>query len=201
MILIICSCMVLLYSFVYIFKMNKNKGNFKKMTGMTVVMVFVTLSSVTIGIILGIYFANDLTLSTIVSIVYGIVLGYFAGNSVSQLAVMEGLGAGVMGGMMGAMLGYMIPGNFNMMVIFMTVLFIIIISYFAHLITLEANKRNEKITIMPRPYKWIISAILSTIIIFTAVGLEEYKLNNNNQEQLQPTVGALCKANCPIIHL
>ena len=129
-----------------------NKGNFEKMIGMTVVMVFVTLSSVTIGIILGIYFANDLTVSTIVSIVYGIVLGYFAGKSVSKLAIMEGLGAGVMGGMMGAMLGYMIPSNFNMMVIFMTALFIIIIiSFFAHLITLETNKKNENIIMMPDP--------------------------------------------------
>ncbi|MCZ2259784.1 hypothetical protein [Sporosarcina sp. G11-34] len=192
MILLICSCIVLLYSVVYIFKMNVNKDNFEKMIGMTVVMVFVTLSSVTIGIIVGIYFANDLTLSTIVSIIYGIVLGYFAGKSVNQLAIMEGLGAGVMGGMMGAMLGYMIPGNFNLMVIFMTVLFIIIISFFAHLITLESNKKNGKIIMVPRPYKWIISAILSTIIIITAVGLETYNLNNNIQDELQPTVGALC---------
>jgi len=167
--------------------MNMNKGNFEKMIGMTVVMVFVTLSSVTIGIILGIHYAHDLTLATIVSIVYGIILGYFAGKSVNQLAIMEGLGAGVMGGMMGAMLGNMIPSNFNLMVIFMTVLFIIIITYFAHLITLEANKDNENVVMQSRPYKWIISGILSTLIIISVVGLEQYKANNPNQDHPNST--------------
>lgn len=78
------------------------------MTGMMAAMSMGMLIGLLGGTIVGIYFAENLYLSTIIGLGMGMIAGAIIGLPLSFLASIEGMLSGLMGGMMGAMLGAMI---------------------------------------------------------------------------------------------
>jgi hypothetical protein len=163
-------------SIVKIYHYRKNLGN---MTGMAVVMILVMFSSLTVGLITGIVFTNDLTLSTIIAMIFGIIVGSLAGKPISHIVMLEGIGAGGMGGMMGAMLGDMLPlNNFNLMLLFIDILFIISVLLINYVINIELYK-DKNLVFNVRYYPWIITSIISTIIICTFAHFDTLSETNN----------------------
>lgn len=151
------------------------------MTGMTVVMVLGMVSSIALGLIAGIIFAGDLTISTIIAMVFGIIVGVLTGKSISDVVMLEGIGAGIMGGMMGAMTGDMLPPDgYYLMTVFMDVCFIASVLFISHIINQELKKANMPVS-KYRFYPWIITSIASVMIIFTFAHLDTNKEEPSNQ--------------------
>jgi hypothetical protein len=183
MLLMVSTLLALMYTGVCLMKVYLNRENLGNMTGMTVAMILGMISSLTVGLIVGIVFTNDLTLSTIIAVSFGIIVGVMAGKPISLIVMLEGIGAGVMGGMMGAMLGDMLPlNNNNLMLIFMDILFILSILLIIHVINIEINKdKNKNLVFNVRFYPWIITSIISVIILFTCAQLDTDSVEINNQ--------------------
>lgn len=86
------------------------RGQLSKMAGMTIAMSVAMLFGLLSGIALGVYFQENLFLSTILSMGIALFAGYLVAFPFGTLAVLEGVMAALMGGMMGAMLGVMVIG-------------------------------------------------------------------------------------------
>ncbi|WP_024633281.1 MULTISPECIES: cupredoxin domain-containing protein [Paenibacillus] len=119
--------MVVLFSAYIVLKTYKRKGKLTGMPGMMVAMTVGMMSSLALGVQLGILFPRDLTVPSITAILFGLGAGYFTGKPISLLAALDGMLAGIMGGMMGAMLGVMLGPSY-IMVLFVDILFIFILS-------------------------------------------------------------------------
>ncbi|MBL0385587.1 cupredoxin domain-containing protein [Tumebacillus sp. ITR2] len=89
------------------FTYNKRK-RLTCMTGMMIAMTIGMMSSLSLGLLLGVLFKHDLTQATIGAVTFGALAGYLAGKPISLMAALDGMMAGIMGGMMGAMLGVML---------------------------------------------------------------------------------------------
>ncbi|WP_191567210.1 hypothetical protein [Metabacillus idriensis] len=182
MLLTISTLLVLIYTSVCLLKVYLNRKTLVNMTGMMAVMIIGMASSTALGLIAGIVFKGDLTLSTITAMSFALIIGFLAGKPISLLAMAEGIAAGIMGGMMGAMLGEMLPlNNFNLMLVFIDILFIISALFISHFINSELKKDQENSVSYPLSYPWIITSILSAIIIFTFAHLETKSVESNNQ--------------------
>jgi hypothetical protein len=185
MLLTISTLLVLMYTGVSIVKIYLYRKNLGNMTGMTVVMILAMFSSLTVGLIMGIVFANDLTLSTIIAMIFGMIAGTLAGKPLSPIVMLEGIGAGAMGGMMGAMLGVMLPlTNFNIMLLFMDILFIIGVLLINYVINIELNK-DKNVVVNVRYFPWVITSIISAIIIFTFAHLDTISESNIQVDENQ----------------
>lgn len=119
--------MVVLFTAFIVLKTYKRKEKLTGMPGMMIAMTIGMMSSLVLGVQLGIVFPRDLTVPSIAAILFGLGAGYFTGKPISILATLDGMLAGIMGGMMGAMLGVMIGPSYIMM-IFVDILFIFILS-------------------------------------------------------------------------
>ena len=192
MLLFLSSLLVIFYTIIGIMKVYNYKNKLANMTGMTVVMVLVMVSSLLVGLINGIALKGDLTLSTIIAISYSLVVGCLVGSFINLLTLVEGIAGGIMGGMMGAMLGEMLPSdNFKIMLVFTDVLFIVSFLFIILLINSELKKNKESISFYPRTVPWIVTSIISAMIILTFAQLENkpvlmnmnMNMNMNVQEE------------------
>ncbi|WP_409300577.1 hypothetical protein [Peribacillus sp. SCS-155] len=175
LLLLVSTLMVIVHTIVCVVKVHIHKDKLKNMTGMTVAMLLGMASSLTIGLIAGIQFKGNLSLSTILCIIFSLIVGLLVGKSINLLVLVEGIGAGVMGGMMGAMLGEMLPqDNFTLMLVFMDILFIMSTLCIIILINAELKNAGNNISLLPRIYPWIITSIISVVILlaFTQLGSE-----------------------------
>jgi large-conductance mechanosensitive channel len=176
MLLQLSAFLVLIYTAISILKVYRHKNKLVNMTGMTIAMLLVMASSLVIGLIAGIAFKSDLTISTIIAVSFSIIVGALVGRIISLLALVEGIAGGVMGGMMGAMLGEMLPSdNFKLMLVFTDVLFIASFLFIIILINTELKKHNDKhepITLYPRTFPWVLTTVISAVIILTFAQLE-----------------------------
>jgi hypothetical protein len=173
MLLIISTLLVIIYTTICITKVYNHKNHLVNMTGMTVVMVLVMSSSLVVGLITGIAVKGDLTLSTIIAISFSILVGILVGSFINLLTLVEGIAGGIMGGMMGAMLGVMLPlDNFKLMLVFTDVLFIISSLFIILIINSELKKNGESISFYPRSFPWIVTSLISAMIILTFAQLE-----------------------------
>lgn len=190
MLLMISTLLVIFYTNICIMKVYNHKNKLVNMTGMTVVMVLVMASSLVIGLIAGITFKGDLTLSTIVAISFSLVVGVLVGRFISLLALVEGIAGGIMGGMMGAMLGEMLPSdNFKLMLVFTDVLFITSFLFIIILINSELKKNKDKeepISFYPRTFPWVLTSVISAVIILTVAQLETKPGVSNSNVQEEP---------------
>jgi len=159
--------MVVLFTAFIVLKTYKRKEKLTGMPGMMIAMTIGMMSSLVLGVQLGIVFPRDLTVPSIAAILFGLGAGYFTGKPISILASLDGMLAGIMGGMMGAMLGVMIGPSYIMM-IFVDILFIFIFSVAFQLSNQEANtsdKTNKNGIGMP-----FIGGILTVAFGIVAVG-------------------------------
>jgi hypothetical protein len=62
----------------------------------------------------------------------------------------------------------------------MVILFIISVLFIIHVINIEKNK-DESLVFNGRTYPWIITSIISALIIFTFAHLDTNPAENNNQ--------------------
>ncbi|WP_018393281.1 hypothetical protein [Bacillus sp. 37MA] len=182
MLLTISTLIVLLYTSVCVVKIHQVRKNLKNMTGMMIVMVLCMGSSLTIGLIVGIFYTSDLAHSTMIAMTFSLIVGYLAGKPINLLAIGEGMAGGIMGGMMGAMLGDMLPlGNYAAMLIYMDILFIVSILFIVAMMNVELKKDQENLTFKPRTYPWIITTIISVIILFTFTYMDTKSVEPSNQ--------------------
>lgn len=100
---------VFIYTVLCIMYVQMNRQVLGNMTGTVVAMTTGLMSNLTIGVILGMVFAQNLVLSTGITIIFCFLIGYMVGKPLGLLAIVEGIGGGIMGGVHGAMLGEMIP--------------------------------------------------------------------------------------------
>ncbi len=184
MLLVISTLLVIIYTIICIINIYKHKDKLKNMTGMTVVMVLVMASGLVIGLIAGIALKGDLTLSTIIAMSLSIVVGIIAGRAINLLTLVEGTAAGLMGGMMGAMLGEMLPSDrYVLMLVFTDVLFMIGVLFIILLINSELKRVKESISFYPRTVSWIVTLVISTVIILTFAQLETKPVLNDSNVQ------------------
>ncbi|MFB8376087.1 cupredoxin domain-containing protein [Paenibacillus taichungensis] len=134
--------MVVLFTAFIVLKTYKRKEKLTGMPGMMIAMTIGMMSSLVLGVQLGIVFPRDLTVPSIAAILFGLGAGYFTGKPISILAALDGLLAGIMGGMMGAMLGVMIGPSYIMM-IFVDILFIFILSVALQLSNQETDTSDK----------------------------------------------------------
>ncbi|MGG0664993.1 hypothetical protein ABE042_12880 [Viridibacillus arvi] len=169
MLLIISILIVLGYTSCMIFIISFNKAKLTGMIGMIIVMSLGMVSSLVIGLILGIVYKNDLTSSTILAMVLSLIVGYFLGKRLGLLVIIEGMASSLMGSMMGAMLGAMLPSeNFQIMLAFMDVLYIIVVSLILLLISNILRKSSDKEPTFNHSYTSIfIMVILTGIVLIT----------------------------------
>lgn len=183
MLLTISTLLVLLYTSVCLIKIHQVRKNLENMTGMMIVMILCMGSSLTIGLIIGIFYTNDLAHSTMIAMTFSLVIGYLAGKPISLLAIGEGMAGGVMGGMMGAMLGDMLPlGNYTVMLIYMDVLFILSVLFMVTMMNVELKKDKENLTFTPRTYPWIITTVISAILIFAFSHMEADTIESHQDQ-------------------
>lgn len=144
MLLNISVVMVLVYTAVCIGYVQIHRKHLLNMTGNMVAMTTGLISNLTIGVILGMMFAGDLVLSTGLSVLFCFVIGYLVGKPLHLLAVIEGIGGGIMGGLHGAMLGEMIPrARWDVMLFIMDALFIAMTAMVMYLIHNQKYKAQE----------------------------------------------------------
>ncbi|GAB6992387.1 hypothetical protein [Paenibacillus pini] len=144
MLLNISGIIVIIYTALCIVFVHQYRLLLVNMTGNVVAMTVGLISNLTIGVILGMIWRDNLVLSTGVSIAFCFMIGYLIGRPIHMLAVVEGIGGGIMGGVHGAMLGEMIPvAKWDAMLFIMDALFIAItalVIYIIHAqIDLEPN--------------------------------------------------------------
>lgn len=180
MLILISTLIVIIYTIICIVKVYNHKNKLVNMTGMTVVMVLGMASSLVMGLIAGIAFKGDLTLSTILVISFSLVVGALVGRFINLLALAEGIAGGVMGGMMGAMLGEMMPSdNFKLMLVFTDVLFITCFLFIIHMINSELKRVEDSVSRYSRTFPWIVTSVISVVIILTFSQLEAKPLLSN----------------------
>jgi thiamine transporter ThiT len=159
--------LVVLFTAFIVLKTYQRKEKLTGMPGMMIAMTTGMMSSLVLGVQLGILFPRDLTVPSIAAILFGLGAGYFTGKPISILATLDGMLAGIMGGMMGAMLGVMIGPSYIMM-IFVDILFIFILSVALQLSNQEtdtSDKTNKSGIGMP-----FIGGILTVAFGIIAVG-------------------------------
>jgi uncharacterized membrane protein YfcA len=106
------------------------------MTGMMIAMTLAMVSSVPIGLLLGVWYQPDLNVPSFMGVLFGMVIGFLAGKPISLMAAMDGMLAGMMGGMMGVMFGNMLSDP-TPMIWFVDFIFIVMIFMFFFLIKEE----------------------------------------------------------------
>ncbi|PLR79924.1 hypothetical protein CVD25_22600 [Bacillus canaveralius] len=186
MLLLISTLLVIVYTIVCVIKVHTHKDKLVNMTGMTVAMVLGMASSLTMGLIAGIEFQGNLSLSTIIAIHYSLMVGILVGRPINLLTLVEGMAAGVMGGMMGAMLGEMLPsGDFTLMLVLTDILFMVSVVSIIFLINAELKKTGEPVSFYPRTFPWIVTSVISAVIILTLATLETKPMlsDSNVQEE------------------
>ncbi|SLJ89005.1 MULTISPECIES: cupredoxin domain-containing protein [unclassified Paenibacillus] len=177
--------MVVLFTAFIVLKTYKRKEKLTGMPGMMIAMTIGMMSSLVLGVQLGIVFPRDLTVPSIAAILFGLGAGYFTGKPISILATLDGMLAGIMGGMMGAMLGVMIGPSYIMM-IFVDILFIFILSVALQLSNQETDtsaKTNKSGIGVP-----FIGGILTVAFGIVAVGATlfyQFQPNDTSAIKLQ----------------
>lgn len=182
---ILSMVMVVLFSSYIVLKAYKRKEKLAGMPGMMIAMTVAMMSSLALGVQLGIVFPRDLTVPSITAILLGLAAGYFTGKPISILATLDGMLAGIMGGMMGAMLGAMVGPSYIMM-IFVDILFVFILSVALQLANQETDtndKTNKSGIGMP-----FVAGILTVAFGVVAVGATlfyQYQPNETSASKSQ----------------
>ncbi|MED5017217.1 hypothetical protein P9847_07815 [Paenibacillus chibensis] len=134
---------VIIYTVLCMMYVQLNHHVLANMTGTVVAMTTGLMSNLTIGVILGMLFAQNLVVSTGISILFCFLIGYLIGRPLGLLAVVEGIGGGIMGGVHGAMLGEMIPKRqWDVMLFIMDAMFIAVTALVIYLI--QDRKHREE---------------------------------------------------------
>jgi hypothetical protein len=169
MLLIISILIVLGYTTCLICNIYINNDKLTGMTGMIIVMSLGMVSSLVIGLISGIIYKDNLTLSTILAVTLSLIVGYFLGKRLGLFVTIEGMAASLMGSMMGAMLGEMLPsGNYTIMLAFMDALYIIVVSLIFLLIRNILRKNSDKAPTFLHSYTSIFMMVISIVIVLIA---------------------------------
>ncbi|MFB5763238.1 cupredoxin domain-containing protein [Paenibacillus medicaginis] len=175
---ILSMVMVVLFSGYIVLNTYKRKEKLTGMAGMMTAMTVGMMSSLALGVQLGIVFQYDLTVPSIIAILFGLGAGYFTGKPVSLMAALDGMLAGIMGGMMGAMLGAMLGFSY-IMVLFVDILFIFIMSVVLQLADQETGKTHiTKKSEITMPF---IGGMLTVAFGIVAVGLTLFFHYQENQ--------------------
>ncbi|MEC0243710.1 hypothetical protein P4H66_28280 [Paenibacillus dokdonensis] len=183
MLLNISILIVFIYTVLCIMFVQLNRHILTNMTGMVVAMTTGLMSNLTIGVILGMLFAQNLVVSTGISILFCFLIGYLIGRPLSLLAVIEGIGGGIMGGVHGAMLGEMIPKRqWDVMLFIMDAMFIAVTALVIYLIQDRKHREGEPVaavssvkenrsTVPAAPVRtsfWMIYIVLPVVILCVA---------------------------------
>ncbi|MDR0270784.1 hypothetical protein [Paenibacillus sp.] len=186
MLLNISMLIVFIYTVLCIMYVQMNRHILANMTGTVVAMTTGLMSNLTIGVILGMLFPQNLVVSTGISILFCFLIGYLIGRPLSLLAVVEGIGGGIMGGVHGAMLGEMIPRRqWDVMLFIMDAMYIAVTALVIYLIhdrkhqqeepTAAVGTMKEKkgdFTMAPvRTSFWMIYIVLPVIVLCVAAWL------------------------------
>ncbi|BFH65322.1 hypothetical protein [Paenibacillus azoreducens] len=177
---------VFVYTVLCIMYVQMNRHVLANMTGTVVAMTTGLMSNLTIGVILGMLFAQNLVLSTGISIVFCFLIGYLIGRPLSLLAIVEGIGGGIMGGVHGAMLGEMIPKRqWDVMLFIMDAMFIAVTALVIYLIHDRKHRQEEPVAAVSAVKKggsdvaaapvrtsfWMIYIVLPVAILCAAAWL------------------------------
>ncbi|MCJ8014531.1 hypothetical protein MUG84_22785 [Paenibacillus sp. KQZ6P-2] len=179
---------VFIYTVLCIMYVQLNRHILTNMTGTVVAMTTGLMSNLTIGVILGMLFAQNLVVSTGISILFCFLIGFLVGSPLGLLAVVEGIGGGIMGGVHGAMLGEMIPKRqWDVMLFMMDAMFIAVTALVIYLIHDRKHREGEPAQPVPvsavketknflptapvRTSFWMIYIVLPVVILCVAAWL------------------------------
>jgi uncharacterized cupredoxin-like copper-binding protein len=121
---------------------SKNRKEITSMVGMMTAMTLGMLIGLLGGTIVGVHFAENLFLSTVVGGGIGFLSGAIVGIPLNLLTTLEGMLSGLMAGMMGAMLGAMISSSYIDAII--KILFLMEFLFNLIILYLLMNERKDK---------------------------------------------------------
>lgn len=129
-------------------------------------------SSVTIGLLLAVWFPGFFALMTVLAIILSAALAVFSGKDFGVKGIMEAQASSLMGAMMGTMLGVMLTGiEAILMILAMDFLFLISVYFVLLLLT------KDTVTSNPAAFKGklkVFSAFfIMNIILISTVGFAE----------------------------
>jgi hypothetical protein len=182
--------LVLLFTGYNVFYTYKRREKLTCMAGMMIAMTVGMMSSLALGVVLGVTIQHDLTLSTIIAVLFGMGAGYLTGKPISLMAALDGMMAGIMGGMMGAMLGVMLVVS-DTLVLFIDIIFIFVMSVLIQLIDEETGKTKVTNEGVSKPFFGSALALILGIILVGVMLFFQYqgKVSSASQSQsVQPEV-------------
>ncbi|GIO34254.1 MULTISPECIES: hypothetical protein [Paenibacillus] len=177
---------VFIYTVLCIMYVQANRHLLANMTGTVVAMTTGLMSNLTIGVILGMLFAQNLVMSTGISILFCFLIGYMVGRPLGLLAIIEGIGGGIMGGVHGAMLGEMIPiKQWDAMLFIMDAMYIAVTALVVYLIHDRKHREEQpaaavkavkaaKDSFSAAPVRtsfWMIYIVLPVVVLCVAAWL------------------------------
>lgn len=179
---------VFIYTVLCIMYVQMNRHLLGNMTGTVVAMTTGLMSNLTIGVILGMVFAQNLVLSTGISIVFCFAIGFMIGRPLGLLAIVEGIGGGIMGGVHGAMLGEMIPvRQWDAMLFITDAMYIAVTALVIYLIQDRKHREEQPAAAAVKPVRtsaqspapgapvrysfWMIYIVLPVVVLCVAAWL------------------------------
>jgi hypothetical protein len=143
--MLIASLIIVLVFSIYFYVSTKSASHESiKSLGKCVPMVLGMTSSVTVGLVMGIWIPSLLAIATILSIIISSCLSFFFVKKIGQNGIIEAQASSFMGAMMGAMLGVMLtsPLEVVIMLIASHLFFIISTTFMIVLLNKDATQKR-----------------------------------------------------------
>ncbi|SNZ14747.1 hypothetical protein SAMN05421503_2563 [Terribacillus aidingensis] len=182
--MLIASLLIVLAFSIYFYVSTKSASHdCLKSLGKCVPMVLGMTSSVTVGLVIGIWIPSLLAIATILSIIISSCLSFFFVKRFGQNGIIEAQASSFMGAMMGAMLGVMLtsPLEAVIMLIASNLSFIISTTFMIVLL----NKGTTQKRVFSKRIEYFALIVLSLVVI-SGMGVRELGgLGNSNYEHIE----------------
>lgn len=178
--------MIFLYNLFFFIQNHAKDHHFGPSMARCIPMILGMTGSLTIGLIFGAWFPQNLALSTILSVVSCVVYAFFVGKGFGVNGMVEAQASSLMGSVMGAMLGAMISNaGLDMVVMFFDLVYL---TSFYSIEILMRKELRDKLEKLKLKRTLIYMAFVLNILIIGALGLSknEYskKYNKGGSESM-----------------
>jgi hypothetical protein len=181
--MLIASLLIVLTFSIYFYVSTKSADHDRlKSLGKCVPMVLGMTSSVTVGLVMGIWIPSLLAIATIFSIIISSCLSFFFVKRFGQNGIIEAQASSFMGAMMGAMLGVMLTTPLEIVIMLIASQLFFIISTTVMIVLL--NKDTTKKRVRSKRIEYFALIVLSLSVIGGMSVRELGGLGNNNHGHL-----------------
>ncbi|WP_112179793.1 MULTISPECIES: hypothetical protein [Paraliobacillus] len=175
---------VILFSFFFYLSIKSASSESIKSLGKCVPMVLGMTSSVTIGLIIGVWIPDFLAIATIAAITVSSLVSFLFVKRFGINGIMEAQAASFMGAMMGAMLGVMLTSTTEVVLMLVASILFFIVSV-GIMIALLNKKSGQKVVLFTKRIEFYVLLVL-TVSVIGALGVHEIsKEGSTDQENME----------------